>query len=421
MDALAKQAVDLFDSSSICQGIPNPHLLLNITNIYDIYEHSSHQVKSTELEGWFEEFNSKFMVQLVAIPIDEDRKLPIDAGVFKRLITQRLKVDPCVLWFIARNYDGFHRIDNATSISYIMATSMYMLVWNFDRQRGSTAGVLFDRRPLGFSQFVPDQLSYFVSYARSPGMLAFVICHATCEWQDANTDNRQLPMVHHLEKVTAFGPDGNDVPFNRHKTEEIMSWLKMIADIHINLSNKLRTTSMISAVTKDILDTNKESQDSIPTRESSGGNNIISAVHLLTGRIKAYENYVMYLKERADRLSSVTFALLTHEDAAISVDIAKSSQRLAEQSTYIAEQAKRDSSAMKTITIITMAFLPATFFATLFALPTLDWEGTSIVTSKFWIYWAFTLPTTALVFLLWALLTNRTQIVAPFLNLFNEK
>ncbi|RYC62783.1 hypothetical protein CHU98_g3419 [Xylaria longipes] len=355
MNVIAGQAIQLFNSSSICQETPNLHSLLHVVAICahenNYHEFDNHQIESTEAEVWLEETRANSSVQLITIPIDEsDGRLPISASVFKRLITKLLKVDPCVLWFIASRYDGFHRIDNATSTSYVMATSMYMLVWRFGRQRGSTAGLLFDRHQTFFSEVVPDLLASFYSHARSPGLLP-----------------------------------------------------------------------MISAVTEDILDNSKSRLSLSPTRESSSGRDIDSAVRLLKSRVTAFEGYVVYLKERADRLSSVIFALLTHEDAAVSADMAKSSQALAGQSTYIAEQAKRDSSAMKTITVITMAFLPATFFATLFALPTLDWKGETIVTSEFWIYWAFTLPTTALVFFLWLFLMNKTWILTSFLGLFNGK
>lgn len=109
-----------------------------------------------------------------------------------------------------------------------------------------------------------------------------------------------------------------------------------------------------------------------------------SVVRLLASRIKAYGSYVVYLKVTAEQTSNVVWnslskvykmgtdktppkilVLLTHEDASISIDMAKPNHELA-------EHAKRDSSAMKTITDITMAFLPGTFFATIFALPTVD-------------------------------------------------
>lgn len=89
--------------------------------------------------------------------------------------------------------------------------------------------------------------------------------------------------------------------------------------------------------------------------------------------------------------------MLTHQDAIASIELA--------------DAAKRDGSSMKTIAIMTMAFLPATFFAALFALPSLQWDqaGGHIVQSNFWIYWAFTLPITALVFIVWILLNNNNN------------
>jgi hypothetical protein len=62
---------------------------------------------------------------------------------------------------------------------------------------------------------------------------------------------------------------------------------------------------------------------------------------------------------------------------------------------------------MKTIAVMTMLFLPATFFAALFATPMLDWHGTPIIQPRFWIYWAFTLPCTIVVLVSWYFITKR--------------
>ncbi|TRX88009.1 hypothetical protein FHL15_011111 [Xylaria flabelliformis] len=379
MDVLVEQAIRLFDSSSICQQDP----AFDIPSHYvAIWEHTSYQnqVKSTELVSWLAE-NSLTLVQLIAIPINKsDDKLLIDALSLRRLVIEQLHIDPCVLWFIASKYGGFHRNDNATSTSYVMA----------NQQRGSTAGVLLER--------------------------PFVMCEMSYEIQDNNTITRELRMVQDLEKVTAFGPDEDNVPLHRHKTEQIMLWLRMIADIHINLSNKLRVANMISAVMEHILTKYESRRNSTSDSEAMRNGDIDAAARLLTSRVKAFENY-----RGADKTPLEMFALFTHEDAAVSADMAKASQEMAAYSAEIAEQAKRDSSAMRTITIITMAFLPATFFATLFAVPTLDWKGNDVVTGEFWIYWAFTLPTTALVFLLWLFLTNRARILVALLGLINRR
>jgi hypothetical protein len=90
-------------------------------------------------------------------------------------------------------------------------------------------------------------------------------------------------------------------------------------------------------------------------------------------------------------------ALLGHEDAEINLKIAVSM--------------KSDSASMKTVAIMTMAFLPATFFAALFAIPSLQWDNEDVVQKNFWVYWAFTLPTTAAVFLLWLCVTRHRWVL----------
>src|SRR5271155_3185477 len=65
---------------------------------------------------------------------------------------------------------------------------------------------------------------------------------------------------------------------------------------------------------------------------------------------------------------------------------------------------QRDASAMKTVAMATMAFLPGTFVASFFSMPTLNWDATAlneIVTPRFWIYWIVTVPLTIAVFAVW--------------------
>ncbi|KAK3345595.1 hypothetical protein B0H65DRAFT_574684 [Neurospora tetraspora] len=83
----------------------------------------------------------------------------------------------------------------------------------------------------------------------------------------------------------------------------------------------------------------------------------------------------------------------------------------------------REASSMRVIAVMTMAFLPATFFATLFALPAFKWEavdgydppgrgggrgggggggrggGDGVIQKSFWIWVAFSVPMTVVVFL----------------------
>jgi len=70
---------------------------------------------------------------------------------------------------------------------------------------------------------------------------------------------------------------------------------------------------------------------------------------------------------------------------------------LAKDSKSLALAARYDSSSMKIIAILTIFFLPATFFAALFALPLLNWDESPVIHKRFWVYLAFTFPSTAVI------------------------
>lgn len=59
---------------------------------------------------------------------------------------------------------------------------------------------------------------------------------------------------------------------------------------------------------------------------------------------------------------------------------------------------------------MTMLFLPATFFAALFAMPLFQWDTSPVIRDRFWIYCAWTLPTTIAIFAVFFSLEHRTQI-----------
>ena len=76
---------------------------------------------------------------------------------------------------------------------------------------------------------------------------------------------------------------------------------------------------------------------------------------------------------------------------------------------------------MKTIAVMTMLFLPATFFAALFAVPSLKWDQPSVIQDNFWIYWAFVIPATALILIVWMLLTNYEYVVEQVRNIMRSR
>jgi len=59
---------------------------------------------------------------------------------------------------------------------------------------------------------------------------------------------------------------------------------------------------------------------------------------------------------------------------------------------------------MKSIALLTMVILPGTFISTLFAIPLFNWDADSwqdVPKSRFWFYWALTIPLTLLTVAAW--------------------
>ncbi|KAF4537997.1 Magnesium transport protein transmembrane region [Lasiodiplodia theobromae] len=104
------------------------------------------------------------------------------------------------------------------------------------------------------------------------------------------------------------------------------------------------------------------------------------------------------LEERAGLQASALHTLFAQRDSRTNLEMAKVNHQMARDSARLAGAAKRDSSSMKTIAILTTVFLPGTFVSALFSTPLVESDP-----SQFWIYWAITVPLTGLVMGLWAM------------------
>ncbi|OXV10392.1 hypothetical protein Egran_01846 [Elaphomyces granulatus] len=98
---------------------------------------------------------------------------------------------------------------------------------------------------------------------------------------------------------------------------------------------------------------------------------------------------IEFLQQRADNQVSAIYSRLSQRDNMLSASIARESKK-------ISESTLRDSSDLTCITALTALLLPATFTATLFAIPSLGGL-------PFWAYWAIAIPVTVTFFGAWVL------------------
>ncbi|MCJ1253613.1 hypothetical protein MMC24_001425 [Lignoscripta atroalba] len=120
------------------------------------------------------------------------------------------------------------------------------------------------------------------------------------------------------------------------------------------------------------------------------------------------EQSIDYMKSMSDTLWYQTYSMIAQNDSRLNYSIASDSAQIAVAS-------KRDSSAMKTVALITVLFLPGTFVAAIFSMSMFDWQPSSgqatnttttpsrrpSVSPFLWIYWAITIPFTFIVLAAW--------------------
>ncbi|KAF4119725.1 hypothetical protein GMORB2_4391 [Geosmithia morbida] len=114
---------------------------------------------------------------------------------------------------------------------------------------------------------------------------------------------------------------------------------------------------------------------------------VISSAHLL----EALRDRSVANKERLAQETQLLFYRLAQHDTELSLDLGL--------------EMRKDSTAMRTIALVTLVFLPATFIAALFDTCFFDYDADDGLTVgyQFWIYWAAALPVTALTVALWVL------------------
>lgn len=77
----------------------------------------------------------------------------------------------------------------------------------------------------------------------------------------------------------------------------------------------------------------------------------------------------------------------------------------------LAHSSKRDSAAMKTISLLGAVFLPGAYLASVFSTTFFDFQpkGGRVVADQFWIYWVVTVPLTAIIVGIWYVWEKRRE------------
>lgn len=161
--------------------------------------------------------------------------LAISREAFLHLYVDTMDADHGALYFIARDYDGFHEYNDTTKgiVTTFIGTADYALVWTFNRRSLETRGLLIDRKPpeqpkdpdpapestpskkkqskagavipseawVGFR----NMLKMYRGYIFAPPLLSFVSCLHMLHSFDDQLSASDLPHVKDIERKVGNG------------------------------------------------------------------------------------------------------------------------------------------------------------------------------------------------------------------------
>ncbi|KAK7703057.1 hypothetical protein SLS64_009328 [Diaporthe eres] len=162
--------------------------------------------------------------------------LAISREAFLHLYVDTMDADHGALYFIARDYDGFHEYNDTTKgiVTTFIGTADYALVWTFNRRSLETRGLLIDRKPpeqpkdpgpapestsakkkqsKAGAAVIPSEawvgfrnmLKMYRGYIFAPPLLSFVSCLHMLHSFDDQLSASDLPHVKDIERKVGNG------------------------------------------------------------------------------------------------------------------------------------------------------------------------------------------------------------------------
>ncbi|VUC25981.1 unnamed protein product [Clonostachys rosea] len=323
----------------------------------------------------------------------------------KRLL-ELFQIDPYGLGLVANDANGFHSLGENISTgtaSYYLQCTAYKILWSYDRatRRCRAVAFLFNR-PMarkGFEDF-KAALQCNAELLSHPLVLPMACLAQAAGFMDSLL-RRQYTKCHKTENSIGYHHPQRVVSQSPQEVNELSDLSKDTNALKLEVEMILRRLRQLVAAIEVYASIQRDFQRSTSPEaenksELDASISVTSTLSLTKTKLEVMELDFLYVGARADALINTIFHLMTRNDALATIQLARATAR--------------DSSSMKVLAIMTMAFLPGTFFAALFSVPSLKWDAESVVQDKFWVYWAFTLPFTALVFTLWALLTQAEEL-----------
>ncbi|KAI1824931.1 hypothetical protein F4861DRAFT_225338 [Xylaria intraflava] len=131
-------------------------------------------------------------------------------------------------------------------------------------------------------------------------------------------------------------------------------------------------------------------------------NSMVSRLEFYRVKLTGQEHYIYTTLERLNIQRQALYNIMAQKESRLNLEIATQQRKLAHAS-------KRDSTAMKTLSLLGAIFLPGTFLSSVFSMTFFNFKTDSEVSSELWIYFVITIPLTLGIVGAWWILDQRRE------------
>ncbi|KAF4981629.1 hypothetical protein FZEAL_2598 [Fusarium zealandicum] len=156
----------------------------------------------------------------------------------------------------------------------------------------------------------------------------------------------------------------------------------------------------LTSVGEDLCDAERRQRKEVDKLHRS----MLARLDFYKVKLTGLENYIHTTLERLKVQREALYNIMSQREARLNLEIAGEQRRIAHAS-------KRDSTAMKTLSLMGAVFLPGTYLASVFSMTFFDFEqgANPVVSVQLWIYFALTIPVTALIVGCWLFIDRRRR------------
>ncbi|KAI1470491.1 uncharacterized protein F4812DRAFT_417805, partial [Daldinia caldariorum] len=261
---------------------------------------------------------------------------------------------------------------------------------------GVTNAVLMRSGPQNGFAWLEQDLEQLASLADNPFLIPILVCQhlteAFCSFVDDNYDRlHQVEFGSGQTGITMIGENGTPISRGNCENPNLSVTVLGVAQHSLAVEAYVRGQLLTVDLIKDELLAFPWQQALSTDKRRVQEQNalLLKQLDFINRTLKIALIRIDHLKQRTTVQATAIANLLAQRNN-------ETNRRLAESSTSIAHDTRRDSLAMKSIAILTMIFLPATFTATYFTTPAI-----AALDPSQSLYWIVTIPLTLIVVTLW--------------------